>query len=606
MVVAVKLHPLLDAAVAADYAQTLAHRGGFEIVYDPTVGTAYTMVESTKGGRAVIVVPPWDATQCRDALNFTLYMIIHEVAHHEHGAHLFEIQEREKLDVESLLAYVFNVVEDVRIENAGAAKYKGDARTMCNGMLSFLKWKYPQTPAKPCEDDVTRTMAGLTNTAICARTFIDKRHIIEVESITRKKKCQDEWLRLTDRWRKPMLGLPHGNVDGTEASWQLAKDIVKEEFPPEFSEKKNYQQQKVKAKGKKGDGEGDEEGDGDGDGSGKQAKGKGKKGHGTGQVIVSDHAEQGALSDASTDPGTGDKFVNSGAGTYTFDPTAIHMPQVGKRDGADATSSQARKYANRLRTLIQAETYPQWVRGLDKGRRLANNRLYRVGLPDHDPDHKKIWQRKIEKDNPALDTAVSIIVDMSQSMGETMKCGACMMTVACDIAGALDHALRDILHIQVEVLGFTANTPGVVISEISTFGGRVRRGQVAATLRSEYKRNRGTTPTGMAMLVAMKRLLAHGARRKIVLVITDGAPYSGVYSHAMVGDSKAQAVDAHKATVLMDGFDMFGLCLQSEHNNPRMRKEWKDVFGQQHAVVTTHKTAVAETFRGLIKLLMRR
>ncbi|KKK84939.1 hypothetical protein LCGC14_2778300, partial [marine sediment metagenome] len=283
---------------------------------------------------------------------------------------------------------------------------------------------------------------------------------IEVESITRKKDCQDEWIRLTDRWRKSMLGLPHDNVAGTEASWELAKEIVKDEFPPEYSKPENYQQKvtMVKGKGTSGKGEKGEKGEGDGEGgAGEEGKGKSKGGIGTGNVIVSDHAEQGKLSDANYDPGQGDKFVNSGTGTHTFDPGVIHMPRVEKRDGPDNTSSQARKYANRLRTLIQAETYPQWVRGLDKGRRLANNRLYRVGLPDHDPDQRKIWQRKIEKDNPTLDTAVSIIVDMSQSMGETMSCGTSMIKVACDIAGSLDHALRDILHIQVEVLGFTAN-----------------------------------------------------------------------------------------------------------------------------------------------------
>ncbi len=605
-----KLHPLLDAAVAADYAQTLAHRGGFEIVYDPNVSTAYTMVQDASGkGRAVIVVPPWDDTQCRDALNFTLYMIVHEVAHHEHGSHMFEIMEREKLDQKSLLAFLYNVIEDVRIENAGAHKYAGDERTMSTGMLSFLKWKHPQQPLPKAENDFQRTLAGLTNTAICARTWIDKRHIIEVESITRKSGCQDEWIRLTDRWRKSMLGLPHGNVEGTEASWELSKEILRKEFPPEHSKEENWQNKPKKAAGKNSSGKGKEKGEGDGDGSGSGEQGdksKPKKGHGTGNVIVSDHCEQGKMSDENENPALGDKFVNSGTGTHTFDPTAIYMSRPTPTQGADRTSNQARKYANRLRTLIQAETYPQWVRGLDKGRRLANSKLYRVGLPDHDPDQRKIFQRKIEKDNPTLDTAVSIVVDMSQSMGYTMACGTTMIATACDVAGALDHALRDILHIQCEVLGFTASGNGVVISEITKFGQRVRKGQVAATLRREYKEHRGTTPTGMAMLVAMKRLLAHGARRKLVLVITDGAPYSGVYSGHLVGDSKAQAVAAMKATVQMEGFDMYGLCLQSEHNNPRMVKEWNEVFGTRHAVVTTHATAVAETFRGLIKLLMRR
>ena len=66
----VSQHPLLNAITAAEYAQTLAERCGFELIFDTEIETAYTCVEG--GGRIKLVEPAFDETTTMEKFLFIL------------------------------------------------------------------------------------------------------------------------------------------------------------------------------------------------------------------------------------------------------------------------------------------------------------------------------------------------------------------------------------------------------------------------------------------------------------------------------------------------------------------------------------------------------
>ena len=126
--------------------------------------------------------------------------------------------------------------------------------------------------------------------------------------------------------------------------------------------------------------------------------------------------------------------------------------------------------------------------------------------------HKDVYRdRKVTR---AVNSAVSILLDLSYSMGAQRR-------ELCQKASiALDAAITG-TSTDLEITGFTGSVYDPWIYQFRRFG---QKGQAAAaSLGNIMNIRQGGTPVALPLLDAHRRLEAHPAPRKIMIVISDGA-----------------------------------------------------------------------------------
>ena len=190
------------------------------------------------------------------------------------------------------------------------------------------------------------------------------------------------------------------------------------------------------------------------------------------------------------------------------------------------------KLANRLQRLLMAQQKREWSFNLDEGI-LDTGRLSRVITKPGSP-----LSFKLESENEFKDTVVTLLIDSSGSMrGRSMTLAA--------ICGDIIGSTLDRCNIKTEILGFTTKhwkggeARKLWISQGSnTNPGRLNdlRHIIFKSADDPFRRSRKNFGVmlregllkenidGEALLWSFKRLLPRQEQRKILIVISDGAP----------------------------------------------------------------------------------
>ncbi len=190
------------------------------------------------------------------------------------------------------------------------------------------------------------------------------------------------------------------------------------------------------------------------------------------------------------------------------------------------------KLANRLQRLLMAQQKREWSFNLDEGI-LDTARLSRVITKPGSP-----LSFKLESENEFKDTVVTLLIDSSGSMrGRSMTLAA--------ICGDIIGSTLDRCNIKTEILGFTTKhwkggeARKLWISQGSnTNPGRLNdlRHIIFKSADDPFRRSRKNFGVmlregllkenidGEALLWSFKRLLPRQEQRKILIVISDGAP----------------------------------------------------------------------------------
>lgn len=163
--------------------------------------------------------------------------------------------------------------------------------------------------------------------------------------------------------------------------------------------------------------------------------------------------------------------------------------------------------ATRIRTLLEDETMAH-ERPREEGPRLMRNRLARVPLGE-----RRVFARKAIKQAP--DAAVFLLLDRSGSMGSTGGNGWSDAKHANTACLALAYALEPIKGVTLGVWSFDTRLKPVLLP-----------GQKPGNGRTFNQSPGGGTDTAGAMARVGGELLAQPNRKKILIVITDGEPYS--------------------------------------------------------------------------------
>ncbi len=190
------------------------------------------------------------------------------------------------------------------------------------------------------------------------------------------------------------------------------------------------------------------------------------------------------------------------------------------------------KLANRLQRLLMAQQKREWSFNLDEGI-LDTARLSRVITKPGSP-----LSFKLESENELKDTVVTLLIDSSGSMrGRSMTLAA--------ICGDIIGSTLDRCNIKTEILGFTTKhwkggeARKLWISQGSNANpGRLNdlRHIIFKSADDPFRRSRKNFGVmlregllkenidGEALLWSFKRLLPRQEQRKILIVISDGAP----------------------------------------------------------------------------------
>lgn len=246
----------------------------------------------------------------------------------------------------------------------------------------------------------------------------------------------------------------------------------------------------------------------------------------------------------------------------------IQRAQKSYAEARKRVGPAAARSAGIVRRMLQSHNRVRYRQNREEGA-LDLQRLVPIvnGAPDVYRD-KKITS--------AINTAVFILLDNSGSMGSHR------MNICQKAAITLDQAISG-TSTDLEILGFTGYTTQPVIYQYRKFG---QKGQAAsATLGGMLGVSKSMTPVSVPLLEAHRRLQAHKAPRKILIVISDGG-----------ADDPARARDAHDL-IVAKGCSVVAIGIETDQI-----KHWSDNYEVINDVDEL-PTALTSLVQNLIKPL---
>ena len=452
----------------------------------------------------------------------------HEIGHNfPENRDIFKELKAQKIDCSSLFGIVLNLTDDYRVDKTRTKRYYGmmeaNAVAIPHHVQGFAK-KLKENPSKLRDDQGLKVVATMmTFDAKMRADFNPAMSGMDAYTESLLDAEAKAWLaKLIAEYSEKYC-----NNKTAKQELELVRDIFTNVFkiPPQDA----------------GDGQGSGEGEGESesdndesderDGEAKSKKGKKAK-FGTvsyEEWLKHPHSPEGGkpsgcrieYSDSTSardyqphtdetnriyDIAGGDKPTSRGYQALT----AGYVKEAVQRMGIHAIVGAARR-------LLQVETRKRPHFNQKRGR-LDASKLYRVTIPESSVSERLF---KTKDESRALDTAVSVLVDYSGSMGSKDKIGT-----AAAAACALNELFRT-LRVNCEILGF---------SEISsrnnaTFVFKPFNKAVSDDSLAEYMSDASCAMCnncdGDNILIAANRLKQQKQPRKVLIVLSDGSPCGG-------------------------------------------------------------------------------
>ena len=506
----------------------------------------------------------------------------HEVAHDRFSS--FDVLKSKDLNPKGILMFVWNFMEDSRINVIEAKEYQGFRENWDDCSSTLVE----QILARASKN--TSAIAKLTVAMMCWESDLTASSFPKIglaaSSTTPNKKIMDVLNNFSDR-----LVYCHSILDkkiGTEATYKLAEDLLKElgdECPKELP---------IPAKPKEGSGEGkmdgktteksDEEGTGEateGDRSGSDDDVPPATEYKVIDIVLTPE-EIETFSMSMPDEGsemskTGVNFAPTGSrGEWDMtDYSEFIVVDYPHRKGEDKYFEvdscrrnflqeyekritpnlvSQENFAQQVRRLIQIRAKSQTQFGVKKGK-LDQSRLSRIcfNAPGFS---ERIFKNKI--DNKTLDAAITVLVDMSGSMGGDKVLNALASTL-------LVNEVCSTLNIPLEILGFTDASGGFSEPKPLMF---VYKGFNDLrvnddSLKEYFALSSGFmvgNPDGENILWAYDRLNKRKEKKKLLIVMSDGCPAASKSSSGLeqFTEKVIKEIEASKSV------DIYGLGLCSD------------------------------------------
>ena len=538
----------------------------------------------------------------------------HEVAHDRFSS--FKVLSSKKLKSESLLMHIWNMLEDSRVNAIEAKEYRGFRENWDECAAALIG-----PILSSCEADLEKVgesnpLSEIISAMICWETKVSGELFPQSELVSSTFKPNKEITDVLNSYSGRLTDC-HNILNkeiGTESTFSLAKDIIEA-----LSEvyKDNIKDIAISAEnlgtdnskdGKEGDEDNKEDNpdssEGDIDDKGKRYKSKEFEVKEV--VLTPEQMKKFTLTiprDGEEMGRTGMNFKPTGStggwDLTSFDkfvvidyPKKLGDPRFFMDDGSFKSDYNIRikpnvvsqdNFAQQVRKLIQIRAKSQTEYGVKKGK-LDQARLSRVcfkapGFSD------KIFKHKIN--NKTLDTAITVLVDMSGSMAGYKVLYAYAATL-------LMNEVCSTINVPLEILGFTdgykeGSTASPFMYIYKGFNDlRVSEDDLLTSFACSSRFMAGN-PDGENILWAYDRLLKRKERRKIMVVMSDGCPAASKSSDGIEEFTLKVIREIEAANKV----DLFGLGLLSEYVSE---------YYKHHSIVT----AVEQIPTKLIELIERK
>ena len=500
----------------------------------------------------------------------------HEVAHDRYSS--FDLLKEKKLDPQGMVMFVWNFLEDSRINHIEAMEYRGFRENWddCSSILIkdiLVKAKGSTTP-------IATLITALFSWETTLTSSIFPQIELVVSKATPNKKVLDVLTGFTGR-----LADCYEILDkqvGSEATYQLALDIIKklgkeceEELKPTpVKSKSDGELEKAGGKEEKTDGFTFDTPDKSGEkGESKDEEYKVIEIKVTEEDLekysLSMHNEEGSemgkvginfepvKETSGWDLTDYDNFIvvdypkNIGPKFFFTKKTTKFLREYHSEVAPKLVSQE--NFAQQVRKLIQIKARVQRQYGVKKGK-LDQSRLSRICF-DAPGFNERVFKNKI--DNKMLDAAVTVLVDMSGSMHGMKAYYALASTL-------LVNEVCSTLNIPLEIVGFTDGKlndftdwcPVMYVyksfSDLKIDSDRIKN---YFELSSSFMVG---NPDGENILWAHDRLIRRKEKKKLLVVMSDGSPAASKGSLG-IGRFTEKVIREIENTKVVDIYGL-GLC----------------------------------------------
>jgi cobalamin biosynthesis protein CobT len=518
------------------YIRASAGRQGISVVFED--------VNQPRHDGKTIYLPRITSLTTDIELKEMMASVDHEVAHDRYSS--FVVLKEKSPDPKSLLLFVWNFLEDSRINNIEAREYQGFRENWDESSAILIDKIFSRAKKEGT------TISKLTTSLLYWESNVSAGVFPTIEFITGKTKPNKKVLDVLNNFTDRLIDC-HFILDkrlGTESTHSLAVDILEklqkecgEEFKPKpkpttGTEDEGGKDSALTSSKKSGGGE--EKSDKDDPSPKKDDEYK---------IINLKLTEEDLAKFSITLPEHGEEMGKTG---INFEPVGssenhwditdyskfivVDYPKsLGDKKYLEPSSKtkkflkeyEARvepklvsqeNFAQQVRKLIQIRSKAQMQYGVKRGK-LDQSRLSRICFkaPGF---NERVFKNKIE--NKILDSAVTVLVDMSGSMGGTKVQYALASTL-------LVNEVCSTLNIPVEILGFTDgyNASMEIAPVMFVY-------KNFSDLRIDNERIKGCfsmsslfmygNPDGENILWAHDRLVKRKEKKKLMIVMSDGSP----------------------------------------------------------------------------------
>ena len=518
------------------YIRASAGRQGISVVFED--------INQPRHDGKTIYLPKITSLTTDIELKEMMASVDHEVAHDRYSS--FVVLKEKSPDPKSLLLFVWNFLEDSRINNIEAREYQGFRENWDESSAILIDKIFSRAKKEGT------TISKLTTSLLYWESNVSAGVFPTIEFITSKTKPNKKVLDVLNNFTDRLINC-HFILDkklGTESTHSLAVDILEklqkecgEEFKPKPKPTTGTEDEGGKDSAltsSKESGGGEEKSDKDDPSSKRDDEYK---------IINLKLTEEDLAKFSITLPEHGEEMGKTG---INFEPVGssenhwditdynkfivVDYPKsLGDKKYLEPSSKtkeflkeyEARvepklvsqeNFAQQVRKLIQIRSKAQMQYGVKRGK-LDQSRLSRICFkaPGF---NERVFKNKIE--NKILDAAVTVLVDMSGSMGGTKVQYALASTL-------LVNEVCSTLNIPVEILGFTDgyNASMEIAPVMFVY-------KNFSDLRIDNERIKGCfsmsslfmygNPDGENILWAHDRLVKRKEKKKLMIVMSDGSP----------------------------------------------------------------------------------
>ena len=557
------------------YIRASAGRQGISVVFED--------VNQPRHDGKTIYLPKITSMTTDIELKEIMASVDHEVAHDRYSS--FDVLKEKAVDPRGLLLFVWNFLEDSRINNIEAREYQGFRENWDESSAILIDKIF----ARAKKDGAT--VSKLTTSLLSWEAGVSAAAFPTIELITSRTKPNRKILDVLNNFTDRLVSC-HFILDkrlGTESTYSLAVDIL-EKLQEECSEE-------FKPVPKPVSGEGDKDGDekatvstptdasGGGDDKSKDESLKAKPSDeykiinlklteeelDKFSVTLPEHGEEMSKTGINFEPVKSstdhwdmtdyEKFIivdypkSLGDKKY-LEPTAKSREFLKEYESrVEPKLISQENFAQQVRKLIQIRSKSQMQYGVKKGK-LDQSRLSRICF-DAPGFNQRVFKNKIE--NKVLDAAITVLVDMSGSMGGSKVQYALASTL-------LVNEVCSTLNIPIEILGFTDGyTPGMDIAPVMFVYKNF------SDLKIDNERIKGCfstsslymygNPDGENILWAHNRLVRRKEKKKLLIVMSDGSPAASKSSIGLESFT-LKAIREIENSKLVDIYGL-GLCSNS-------------------------------------------